>query len=71
MLSGTNSLAKWSSCKRQAQRVGEDAVHLANALKGDSKFQGNWGEVILERILEQSGLTKGREYETPGVTQRW
>jgi len=50
--------------QKQAQRVGEDAVLLANALKGDSKFQGNWGEVILERILEQSGLTKGREYET-------
>ncbi|MEH6468991.1 MAG: DNA recombination protein RmuC [Porticoccus sp.] len=50
--------------QKQAQRVGEDAVQLANALKGDSKFQGNWGEVILERILEESGLTKGREYET-------
>lgn len=49
--------------QKQAQRVGEDAVQLANALKGDSKFQGNWGEVILERILEESGLTKGREYE--------
>jgi len=50
--------------QKQAQRVGEDAVMLANALKGDSKFQGNWGEVVLERILEQSGLTKGREYDT-------
>lgn len=50
--------------QKQAQRVGEDAVQLANALKGDSKFQGNWGEVVLERILEESGLTKGREYET-------
>jgi DNA recombination protein RmuC len=50
--------------QKQAQKVGEDAVLLANALKGESKFQGNWGEVILERILEQSGLTKGREYET-------
>jgi len=50
--------------QKQAQRVGEDAVLLANALKGDSKFQGNWGEVVLERILEQSGLSKGREYET-------
>ncbi len=50
--------------QKQAQRVGEDAVMLANALKGDSKFQGNWGEVVLERILEQSGLTRGREYET-------
>ena len=50
--------------QKQAQKVGEDAVLLATALKGESKFQGNWGEVILERILEQSGLTKGREYET-------
>jgi DNA recombination protein RmuC len=50
--------------QKQAQRVGEDAVQLANALKGDSKFQGDWGEVVLERILEESGLTKGREYET-------
>ena len=50
--------------QKQAQRVGEDAVQLANALKGDSKFQGNWGEIVLERILEESGLTKGREYET-------
>lgn len=50
--------------QKQAQRVGEDALQLANALKGDSKFQGNWGEVVLERVLEESGLTKGREYET-------
>ena len=42
--------------------MGEDAVQLASALKGDSKFQGNWGEVVLERLLEDSGLTKGREY---------
>lgn len=50
--------------KTQAQRIGEDAVQLTRALKGDSKMQGNWGEVILERILEESGLHKGREYET-------
>lgn len=50
--------------QKQAQRVGEDANHLANALKGDSKFQGNWGEVVLERVLEESGLSKGREYDT-------
>jgi len=50
--------------KTQAQRIGEDAIQLARALKGDSKVQGNWGEVILERLLEQSGLKKGREYET-------
>ena len=50
--------------QKQAQRVSEDAVNLANALKGQSKFQGNWGEIILERLLEESGLTQGREYET-------
>ncbi|MGK2913142.1 MAG: DNA recombination protein RmuC [Porticoccaceae bacterium] len=50
--------------QKQAQRVGEEAFLLANALKGDSKVQGNWGEVVLERILEESGLHKGREYET-------
>lgn len=50
--------------KSQAERIGEDAVQLARALKGDNKVQGNWGEVVLERILEESGLRKGREYET-------
>jgi len=50
--------------QKQAERIGADAIELANALKGGSKIQGNWGEVVLERILEQSGLRKGREYET-------
>jgi DNA recombination protein RmuC len=50
--------------KSLSQQVSEDANNLANALKGDNKAQGNWGEVILERILEQSGLQKGREYDT-------
>lgn len=49
--------------QKQAQRIGDDAVLLASALKGDSKVQGNWGEMVLERILEESGLHKGREYE--------
>ncbi|WP_285826608.1 DNA recombination protein RmuC [Bacteroides acidifaciens] len=39
-----------------------DAVNLTNALKGNVKTQGDWGEMILERILENSGLAKGREY---------
>lgn len=39
-----------------------DAANLTNALKGNAKTQGDWGEMILERILENSGLTKGREY---------
>lgn len=50
--------------QQQAQKIGEDAVNLATALKGNNKTQGNWGEVILERLLEQSGLQKGREYDT-------
>lgn len=50
--------------KNLSLQVSEDASNLASALKGDNKAQGNWGEVILERILEQSGLQKGREYDT-------
>jgi len=44
-------------------QISEDAVNLTNALKGDNKAQGNWGEMILENLLENSGLVKGREYE--------
>jgi len=44
-------------------RISKDAINLTNALKGESKTQGTWGEVILERVLEKSGLEKGREYE--------
>lgn len=44
-------------------RISVDAVNLTNALKGESKTQGIWGEVILERVLEKSGLEKGREYD--------
>lgn len=44
-------------------RVSEEANNLTKALKGDVKKQGNWGEVILERVLERSGLTKGSEYD--------
>lgn len=44
-------------------RISEDANNLANALKGNAKTRGTWGEVVLERVLESSGLTRGREYE--------
>jgi DNA recombination protein RmuC len=44
------------------QRISEDAINLTNALKGDNKVQGDWGEMILERVLENSGLKKEREY---------
>ncbi|ADZ92238.1 DNA recombination protein RmuC [Marinomonas mediterranea] len=45
------------------QKISDDALSLTQALKGQNKIQGGWGEVILERILERSGLEKGREYE--------
>jgi DNA recombination protein RmuC len=45
------------------KKISEQANNLANALKGDSKTQGNWGEVILERALERSGLEKDKEYK--------
>ncbi len=44
------------------QRISEEASNLTNALKGQVKQQGNWGEMILESILEKSGLTRDREY---------
>lgn len=50
--------------QKQAQKIGEDAINLAQALKGNHKMQGNWGEMILERLLEDCGLQKGREYDT-------
>lgn len=56
-------MGKIGELQLQTQKIGEDAVNLALALKGDNKSQGNWGEVILERLLEESGLQKGREYD--------
>ena len=44
-------------------KISDEANNLTKALKGDVKKQGNWGEMILERILERSGLTEGREYQ--------
>lgn len=46
------------------RQISDDASNLARALKGDKKLQGNWGEVILLRVLEESGLRKGHEYIT-------
>ncbi len=45
------------------QQMSKETINLTKALKGDSKTQGNWGELVLERVLEKSGLEKGREYE--------
>ncbi|GAD03487.1 DNA recombination protein RmuC [Agarivorans albus] len=53
------------------QQISEDAVRLTKALKGDNKQQGDWGELILEQILQSSGLRAGHEYQTQvvGVNQ--
>jgi DNA recombination protein RmuC len=45
-------------------KISEEANNLTKALKGDSKKQGNWGEIVLEKLLERSGLTNGMEYQT-------
>ena len=47
---------------RMSQQVSNEANNLTAALKGNNKTQGNWGEMILESLLEHSGLSKGREY---------
>jgi len=53
-----------------SERVSDDAKNLATALKGSSKTQGNWGELILERMLEFSGLTEGRDYRVQETHKR-
>ena len=46
------------------KQISEEANNLATALKGDNKQQGNWGELVLEKVLERSGLVEGTEYKT-------
>lgn len=48
--------------REQTERIGNDAALLTQALKGDSKLQGDWGEMILETTLENCGLTKGEQF---------
>ena len=50
------------SLKEQTEKIGSDAANLTKALKGDSKMQGDWGEMVLETILENSGLRKDEEF---------
>ena len=52
-----------SRLKLMNEQLSQDAINLTNALKGENKTQGNWGEIVLESILEQSGLRSGVEYE--------
>jgi DNA recombination protein RmuC len=49
--------------KELNQQMSKETSNLTKALKGDSKMRGNWGELVLERVLEKSGLVKGSEYE--------
>lgn len=51
------------SLKDMSEQLGQEALNLTQALKGDTKQQGNWGEIMLERILESSGLRKDDEYQ--------
>lgn len=52
--------------KELNKQITEEAAALTKALKGDNKQQGNWGEIVLERILTESGLREGHEYDTQG-----
>ena len=67
--SQTDSIKMHSALKQQLeglktlnQEMSKETSNLTKALKGDSKMQGNWGELVLERVLEKSGLEKDREY---------
>jgi DNA recombination protein RmuC len=53
---------KLSELSKANIQISQEAINLTKALKGDSKMQGNWGELVLERVLEKSGLEKDREY---------
>ncbi len=50
--------------KEMNEQLSNEALNLTKALKGENKTQGNWGEIVLQRILEESGLREGVEYET-------
>jgi DNA recombination protein RmuC len=50
--------------KNLNERISKDALNLTRALQGKNKLQGQWGEMVLERLLEESGLREGQEFET-------
>ena len=58
-----------ATLRQQSERIGTDAVNLAKALRGENKTQGDWGEMVLETMLENSGLRKGEEYFVQEVVQ--
>ncbi len=67
--SHTSLIQQIKSMEKLNKQISDEASHLAKALKGDVKMQGNWGETILERLLEISGLVKGIEYIPQGQGQ--
>ena len=62
----TSLLTEIKNLKDLNSKISQDAVNLTKALKGDNKTQGDWGEMILSSILEQTGLREGKEYSTQG-----
>ena len=52
--------------KELNSQISNDAINLTNALKGENKTQGDWGELVLSKILEQTGLREGKEYSVQG-----
>lgn len=59
-------LTEIKNLKDLNNQISQDAINLTNALKGENKTQGDWGELILSKILEQTGLREGIEYSTQG-----
>ncbi len=59
-------LTEIKNLKSLNQQISQDAINLTKALKGENKTQGDWGELILSKILEQTGLREGIEYSTQG-----
>lgn len=55
-------LNEMQNLQKASERINAEAENLTKALKGDKKLQGNWGELVLERVLEESGLRKDHEY---------
>jgi len=62
----TSLLTEIKNLKDLNNQISQDAINLTKALKGENKTQGDWGELILSKILEQTGLRKGIEYTTQG-----
>ncbi len=56
-------LTEVRNLQRASEKINQEAENLTKALKGDKRIQGNWGELVLERVLEQSGLRRDHEYE--------